>query len=264
MAAAASEGLIPREHGAYGQLALPLATALAAAGVSFAGLLLATTAAATLVAHEPASVLLGMRGTSARRTLRPRAWRWLIGSGAMAAAAGFLALVSMEREVWWSVAMPAIPVLFLTWATLRGRGKSWYGEVAAALAGPGLAIPVALAAGAPPGTAAAIAAPFALLFVGATLAVRTVVLGTRGGGRPEAARLTRRAAFAVSASGTAALGWLVAAGIVPTAALAAAAPGLVTTLALVAQPPPASRLRGIGWTLIAVSALTGLILIAAV
>ena len=54
--------LLPKEHGAYGQIAFPLATAFVVAGVSTAGLLLAAAVVAGFLAHEPAAVLLGLRG----------------------------------------------------------------------------------------------------------------------------------------------------------------------------------------------------------
>jgi Cu/Ag efflux pump CusA len=47
--------LLPKEHGAYGQIAFPLATAFAVAGVSAAGLFLCITAVAGFLAHEPAA-----------------------------------------------------------------------------------------------------------------------------------------------------------------------------------------------------------------
>jgi hypothetical protein len=69
--------LLPKEHGAYGQLTLPLVTAIAAAGVSTAGLLLIAGAVAAFVAHESALILLGLRGTRARREHHGAAVRWL-------------------------------------------------------------------------------------------------------------------------------------------------------------------------------------------
>jgi hypothetical protein len=69
--------LLPKEHGAYGQIAVPLITAFLVAGVSTTGLLIATAVSAGFLAHEPASVLTGARGTRAKRDLRQPALRWL-------------------------------------------------------------------------------------------------------------------------------------------------------------------------------------------
>ncbi|MBK8937310.1 MAG: YwiC-like family protein [Polyangiaceae bacterium] len=60
--------LMPREHGAYGQLVLPAAAALIA-WPSFGGAALAVAATAMFLAHEPALVLLGQRGARARAEL---------------------------------------------------------------------------------------------------------------------------------------------------------------------------------------------------
>ncbi len=55
--------LLPKEHGAYGQMAFPLATAFAVAGMNAPALLIGVAVLAGSLAHEPVLVLLGMRGT---------------------------------------------------------------------------------------------------------------------------------------------------------------------------------------------------------
>jgi hypothetical protein len=54
--------LLPREHGAYGQMAFPLVTAFGVAGVSAGGLLLAT--AIVVAARPPAATRLRVLGWS--------------------------------------------------------------------------------------------------------------------------------------------------------------------------------------------------------
>lgn len=256
--------LLPKEHGAYGQLALPLITALSAVGPSPAGLLLAISAIGAFVAHEPALILLGLRGSRAQRELRALAIRWLAVAAVVSAVAGALAVIILDDRVRWATAIPLIPALLLGTATLLGREKSWYGELSAALAFAGLSVPVAMAAGASARTGTTIAVPFALQFISSTLAVRTVVLRVRGGGDPSAAAATRQSAIAVTVVGAACLAVLTARDILPAAALFAATPGLATAFIIAARPPHASRLRTVGWTLAAVSVLTGLILVVTV
>ena len=141
--------LVPREHGAYGQLALPLVTALGAAGMTAPALLLVTSAVAAFAAHEPASVLLGFRGPRAGRELRQAARRGLVGCAGIAALAGTIGVLAMDAGARWSLAVPAVPALLLGAFSIRGNEKSWYGEVAAAATFAGLAMPVSMAAGAP-------------------------------------------------------------------------------------------------------------------
>ena len=256
--------LLPKEHGAYGQLALPLVTALSAAGVSTAGLLLAVDAVAAFVAHEPAAILIGLRGTRARREHGRAAMRRLACCVSLSVIAGVISLLTIEREVRWSIAVPLVPAVLLGIATIRGREKSCYGELAAALAFAGLAVPVSMAAGASLNAATGIAVPFALLFITSTLAVRSVILRVRGGGDARAATSTRRSTFAVTVVGAGCLAWLVAVGVLPASTLVAAAPGLLTALTIAARPPQPTRLRAIGWTLVAVSVLTAVIVVEAV
>jgi hypothetical protein len=256
--------LLPREHGAYGQLSLPLVTALSVAGLSIAGLLVAVSAIAAFVAHEPASVLLGLRGARIRQELGGTATRWLTWSLGISAIAGIVALLVMNRSALWSIVVPIVPAALLGVAAVRGREKSWYGEVAAALAFAGLAVPIAMAGGDSQVTANAVAIPFAVLFVTSTLSVRTVILRVRGGGDPKAMMATRRTVFLVTAVSTTCLVWLTASGVLPVATMAAAAPGLLTAVVIAARPPHPAHLRTIGWTLVAVSVLTAAIVIATV
>src|SRR5690606_18676958 len=99
--------MLPKEHGAYGQMAFPLLAAFIAGGVSAAGVLFAATVIALFVAHEPASVLLGGRGVRARREQGARAWRWLAGAGSVAVIAGIAAIAVMPPPARLSLLLPA-------------------------------------------------------------------------------------------------------------------------------------------------------------
>jgi hypothetical protein len=68
--------MLPKEHGAYGQMAMPLVTSLVVAGASAPGLLLATAVVIAFLMHEPLVVLLGRRGGRAKREAGGRAGRW--------------------------------------------------------------------------------------------------------------------------------------------------------------------------------------------
>ena len=57
--------LVPREHGAYGSLILPMVTGMAIGRPSHAAVALAAAAAAVFLSHEPAIVLTGGRATGA-------------------------------------------------------------------------------------------------------------------------------------------------------------------------------------------------------
>jgi hypothetical protein len=255
---------LPREHGAYGQLAFPLVTAFGVAGVSVGGLLLAAAAVAAFLAHEPAAICFGQRGARAALAHGAAAARWLWACAATALAAGIGAALLLDPSVRWSLAVPVLPALVLIGALVQGREKSWYGELAAALAFAGAAVPVALAAGAPPAAAWHVAIPFALLFATTTLAVRVVILRVRGGGNPQATAATRRAVMTVSISALLAIASLTAMDVVSTAMLIAVAPGVTTAIVVAARPPAARRLRLVGWSLITVSTFTaGIVLLTA-
>jgi hypothetical protein len=254
--------LLPKEHGAYGQIAFPLATAFAVAGISTAGLLLGITAVAGFLAHEPAAIVLGLRGARAQRQLRAAAARWLACCLVVGVAAGLAAGVVMDPARRWSLAAPAVPAGLLVIAMIAGREKSWYGETAAALAFAGLAVPLTIAAGAGVDVALGVAVPFALLFITTTLAVRVVILRVRGGGDPRATAAMRRATLVIAIGAFALLGIVTTAGGLMPSVIVAAAPGLLTAAYVAARPPAATRLRSLGWSLVAVSTLTAAIVVA--
>lgn len=255
---------LPKEHGAYGQVGFPLATAFAVAGVSTAGLLLSTSVIATFLAHEPAAVVLGLRGSRAQRERSASAWRWLACCLVIGIAAGVAAVILLDPVARRSLAIPTIPAALLIVTMVIGREKSWYGEAAAALAFAGVSIPVVLAAGAPMDAAVAVAIPFALLFITTTLAVRVVILRVRGGGDLRATAATRRATLTISIVSAAVIAAMTAAHWLRVPVLIASAPGLVTAAIVAARPPAPARLRSLGWTLVAISALTAVILVVTV
>ena len=256
--------LLPKEHGAYGQIAFPLVTVFAVAGLSPAGVLLSGAVIAGFLAHEPAAILLGLRGPRARREQSSAAGRWLIACLAAGCVAAVSGAIVIDPAVRWSLAVPVFPAVFLCGAMPAHREKSWYAETAAAFAFAGAAVPVALAAGATAGTALAVAIPFALLFTTTTLAVRVVILRVRGGGDPLATASTRRATFAVAAAASVLLGVLTTTGRLEPPVLAASIPGLVAAVLVAARPPAPARLRTLGWILVAVSVFTAVIVVATV
>jgi hypothetical protein len=255
---------LPREHGAYGQMALPLITALATAGPSTGGALLTVAVVAAFVAHEPIAILLGQRGIRVQRERRAVAVGAAAGCAAVGAIAGVGSILVVEPAARWSILIPLLPAIVLGVTTLRAREKSWHGELAASLAFAGAAVPVSMAAGASLADAAVVAIPFALLFVTSTLAVRTIIVRVRGGGNARATTLTQRSVVAIAAVAAVALAWLAAVDALPTSTMAAAAPGLLMALAVSARPPAPTRLRTVGWTLVGVSILTSLIVVATV
>jgi hypothetical protein len=254
--------LLPQEHGAYGQLSVVLATAFVVSGVTAAGVLFAVAVVAAFMAHEPAAVLLGHRGGRARRSLSATARPWLAVCLVVLALAGGGAAIVMDPAAWWSIAVPIVPAILLALATARGRDKSVQGELVAALACAGVALPVCIAGGLSAAAAAAVATPFALLFTASTLAVRTTILKVRGGGDARAAGGTRRATFFLAALAIVVLSVAVAREDLSAWVLAAAAPGLLTAVIIAAHPPSPARLRTVGWSLVAVSVLTAAIVVA--
>jgi hypothetical protein len=256
--------MFPREHGAYGQMIAPIVASLFTGRPNMAALLVAAAVVSGFVAHEPLLVLLGRRGTRARREQGSRAWRWLVASAALALVAAVAAVVLMPGAARWTLLAPLPFVLILGIAMASGREKSTVAEVAVALAFSFAGVPVARAAGLATPPAFAIALVFAAMFVTSTLAVRAVILGSRGGGNPEAQRITRMAAALSIAAVVVSVLVATMRGWMSSPVAVAFAPGLAVASWLVLAPPPASALRRAGWTLVGATVATFVLLIAAV
>jgi hypothetical protein len=249
--------LLPHEHGAWGQLAMPLLTALAISRPTPAAVALVAAVVLAFLAHEPALVLLGQRGRRVKDEEGPRARRWLAVTGGLAAVSGAAATLLAPPLARLSLALPAALAVAVAALVVRRLEKTIAGEiaVAAALAAAGLS--VALAGGAPPVHALAAALAWALAFAAATLAVQVILerarsKGTRDPGRRHAAlaALLVACAAALSLAGLpAVLAWAT----LPTA--------LLSMFVCLARFSP-RRLRELGWALVGSSTVTLAILVA--
>lgn len=238
--------LAPREHGAYGQIGLPLVAALSMGkpGASAIALTVATTAA--FLAHEPALLLLGQRGTRALREDGARARRRLGALGAVAAVTGAAGMWLAPEVARWAAIVPLSLAAALAPLLVRGEEKTALGELLAGAALAGAAIPVALAAGVPVAAAGGAWAAWCLCFTASMFAVRAVIAHARA---PQGA-LIRLAAPAGLAAAAAALA---SAGVLQPAAALGAAPMLAAAVALAARPPSPRSLKKVGWALVASS-----------
>lgn len=229
--------LWPREHGAYFQLAIPLATACLLRPPSLATIALTAAACLAFLAHEPLLVVLGHRGPRLRDSAGPRARMRLAGLtiAAIASAGAGLALGADGTVLVAGIAsLPAAAVLALAW---RRAEHSVAGELVAAIALTGASAPVLVAGGAARGAALATWLGWSLGFGATVVAVHRVIARHKRA----ATRIDRILAAALVAIA-------IACGAVGlrAPAIAIAAPLVVLAAILVVAPPAASRLRMIG------------------
>lgn len=249
--------MLPHEHGAWGQLAMPLLTALAIGRPGVAPTALAAAVVLAFIAHEPLLVLLGQRGRRVAEEEAPRARRWLAVTGGLAVLSGAVGIVLAPAAARVALALPAglaVVVALLVWRRLE---KTTLGEivVAAALSSAGWA--VALAARAPSEDALAAALAWILAFAAATLGVRVILLRARSKGAHDPGKL--HAVLAAALAGVAVL--LSAAGLPAALAWATLPTALLSIFVCLARFSP-KRLRPLGWAIVGSSALTLVILVA--
>lgn len=247
----ASRGpLWPREHGAYGQLGLPLVAALAMGRPTIASALLAAGAVIAFLAHEPLLVWLGARGPRARREHGTRAARLGLSLGVAALTLGALALALAERPVVMAALVPLGLSAALVPFVLTGKEKTTAGELLAGVALASASVPVAIAGGVPLRLAVEACGTWAVALSAGTAAVRWVIARHRGG-RSDPLLLA-------IVLGTTGIGAVMAARD-PIAI--AAGPMVAAAWFLVARPPHPRHLRRVGWTLIASSTATAALLV---
>ena len=253
--------LLPKEHGAYGQMTFPLLTAMVVSGVSVGSLFFVLSVIAGFVLHEPLLVVLGLRGPRARREQGRVAIWWVVALTLVLVLAGAVALRWMgpSTRIW--IALPLVPAVYIFIAAISGKGKTVAAEIAVAIAFSLTAVPLCLLGGPSLVAGILIALAFATNFVLATLAVRVVIAKVRGGGDPRLVAAMRRAVYIVALA--IAIGAALAAsrGRIPWLPLASLIPGIATACWVAANPPPPTRLKAVGWTLVSVSTIVMLLLV---
>jgi hypothetical protein len=254
--------MLPREHGAYFQLAFSLVTSLVVARGLPAADFIAIAVVCGFLAHEPLLLLLGGRGVRAEQAMRARARVWFATTFLTMFAAGVAAFWLTSAAARWSFVLPLVPAAWVGAAATSSQEKRASTEIAVALAFAFTAFPICLSAGVGVDTATSVALVFASVYVAGVLCVRALALARRGGGNPAASRATQFALLVVAVGSALGMAIAVSRGWLPWTTMTAATPGLATAVVLAMRPRRAG-LKTVGWSLALTSATAALILIGA-
>ena len=251
--------MFPQEHGAYGQLLFPILTALAMGRPGGAAAALAFAAVAAFLAHEPLLVLLGQRGSHRGREQRGAAIGWFSAFSLLAVGFTALALALAPPSARLAVVGPLLLALGLAGFIFSGREHSLAGEAMSAVALSSAAYPIGVMSSASSRASLSCAAAFAAAFVIAVACVHAVIAATRRQHATQARVVGIITAIAVPAV----VVWLASVRLLEVITPVAVAPAAIVGLWLALRPPSARRLRVVGWTLVATSAATMAMLLAA-
>jgi hypothetical protein len=250
--------LVPHEHGAYGQLVMPLVTAYAVGSFTAAAVALGAAFVLAFVAHESLLVVLGQRGKRALEADGPRARRLLFLLGGLALLSGVVGVLVAPPLARLALLPIAALAVLIGWLVARRLEKTLAGEilVAATLSSAGLA--VALAGHAPLSWALACWITWTLAFAVATLAVQVILVRARSKGRsdPGLVHALVSALLLVGAFVASAVAGL------PRAAPLALVPTALLSMAVCVGRFSPKRLRELGWAMVGSSVLTMVILVA--
>jgi hypothetical protein len=245
--------MLPREHGAYFQLAIPLVAAGFSHRPGIAGAAIMVASCLAFLAHEPLLILAGARGARPRAIEGGRArvrFAWL-ATGAL--VLGALGLVLAPVPVFFVAAPAAVASAVVIVTVARHIEHTLAGELIAAIALTGASSVVLAASGTAVGEALRWWLGWAIGFSATVIAVHRVIARHR---RPATA-IDRFLAIGLLA-GSALL--LATASRCSPSALAA--PLVVLATGIVAVPPRATRLRTVGIAIVvmaAVSAVLGVV-----
>ncbi len=255
----ANAELLPREHGAYAQLAFPLLTGLALARFHPGAIAFAVGATSVFLAHEPVTILAGGRGPRLRDKLAGAARRRLLFLG----GAGLLALVAAvglaPARAWLFALVPAAIGAPLAPFFGRREIKSVAGEALVASALSALVLPLALTA--PVTVARAVVA--ALVWLAAYFPAVLAVHAVKAKHLRRAERRWTLLATPVSAALVVVAAVVAAASLPGPATLSALAvlPPALAVLVLGLFPPHPRHLKRIGWAMVTVDALALVLLL---
>lgn len=167
--------LLPREHGSYAMLSVPLIAALAGGRPTLGSVALVLLAFTAFLAHEPVVVLLGHRGARVQASLRPDAMGVLSLLGPFGSAMAMLALGEGPGAARMSLLAPIVLGAGLAILIALERERTAAGEVLASIALSSWALPVSCASAVEPRLALGLWAMFAAGFGMVTLAVRAII-----------------------------------------------------------------------------------------
>jgi len=250
-AAARPASLWPKEHGAYGILAVPMLVALAVGGTSWVAWAIATSAIAAFLSHESLMIATLRRGHRVRQAT-PRAIPTGVAGAAIVLVAGLAAFAGGSSAVRVALAICLAVASVGLWLSVSGYQRSLVAQLAAMI---GLTLPSATVVLV--GTGSTIAA---LSFLGAwvvgrtatTTAVRATILASRKN-PPLAARIVHDGLLTgVTTAGAIAA---VRFGGVWFAAL----PLLAAAWGLRIVCPGPKRLKQVGWSILAINLVAGAI-----
>lgn len=170
---------MPREHGAYAQLAFPLITALGLGRPGPAAILLLVAVIAVFLSHEPWLVISGGRGARLKGEAGKRAVRRLAVLGTTAFVAGIAGLLLAPAAARTAALVPAGLGALLVPLVRARREKTTAGELLVAWSLSTTMIPVALAAGAGIYAAIGAAVVWGVASSLITITVRAVIAGNK-------------------------------------------------------------------------------------
>ncbi len=240
--------LLPREHGAYAQVAFPLLTALALGRPNFESLLLVTAIVTVFLAHEPVLVLLGGRGGRAQRESADFAQRRLALLVAIGGATGALGLWLAPTAARSAALIPLALGASLTPLIFSRLEKTAVGELLVSVTLSSTMIPVAVAAGVSLRVAVVAASIWAVAFALGTLTVRGIIARAKKSADPAWAPVI---APLLNAAAIALASYLAASGRLPTLAALAVVPTALVAFVFGVLGLHPRNLRRMGWSLVA-------------
>lgn len=241
--------LHPKEHGAYAILAIPIVTALIIAGPNLIGVCIALAAVTGFLAHEPLLVAWGHRGCRAQGNT-PAAKTRLLTFLSITSLTGCTAFFAGTASVRWSLVACIVLASTSFALAVAGRHRTLTGQLwgVAGLSLP--CVPILIAGGLNTTDALAVWTIWLVGFSASTLAVRSVIAAQKRQSRTQHSLVLATLSLLVALNCFLSEYWLLA-----------SLPMMALSWYLLIAPPPAKHLRRVGWTLVAGTVVSALIVV---
>ena len=242
--------LLPKEHGAYAMLLIPLVTSLLTGGLTLIGIAIAVAVVAGFLAHEPMLVARGHRGQRAQTgtpNARKQLFLWLLL--AMVTGSVVFYLGATQVRIAWAICLIFAVVSFgMSAAGLhRKTAVHLWGMI-------GLSLPcisILLAGGESVGQALSFWGVWILGFAATTLGVRGMMANQKNRSRQLHLLALTILTLAIGIGSARGCMW-------PLATL----PMIGVSWYLLISPPPLKQLKRVGWVMVIGTLTTAFLIVA--
>ncbi len=245
----ASAKLKPKEHGAYAIIGVPIVTALILSGFTWVGISVSLAAVCGFLAHEPMLVRLGHRGGRAQKS-SPQATKRLSILTLLLLISGGIAMAAGSMQVRYALLGCGLLATTSFVLAYRGAHRSFPGQLWGVIGLSAPCVPILLSGSDSSTQGWVVWFAWLIGFLSTTVAVRAVIAAQK--------QQSTNQHWMILVTLT---GLLTALALNGQVIYLTVVPMVLLSWYLLVFPPPARHLKRVGWTLVAGTILSAILMI---